>query len=76
VRRQVVHRVAVALLKRHRRTLVALDLEGLMAFLQRQLPTHVRSDVDAVLRAAFALPVKQSDVDALEAEYWRTAGRR
>jgi len=71
----VVHRVAVALVKYTRRELLTLDMEGLVQFLQRGLQKEV-SDVDAVMKMAFQLQIKQADIDAYEADYWRTVSRR
>lgn len=71
----MVHRVAVALVKYTRRELLTLDMEGLVQFLQRGLQKEV-SDVDAVMKMAFQLQIKQADIDAYEADYWRTVSRR
>lgn len=71
----MVHRVAVALVKYTRRELLTLDMEGLVQFLQRGLQKEV-NDVDAVMKMAFQLQIKQADVDAYEADYWRTVSRR
>jgi len=67
--------VAVALVKYTRKELLALDMEGLVQFLQRGLQKEV-TDVDAVMKMAFQLPIKQADIDAYEADYWRTVSPR
>jgi len=72
---KVLHRVALALLKRFEADIVARPFEELVGFLSREMPNLV--DPDEIMELAFKIQLKQSMVDAAEGEYWaKNSGRR
>ena len=60
----MVHRVALGLLKCFAADLARMDFEGLVAFLQHELPNRV--DPDLVLHASFGISLKGAHIASLE----------
>ncbi|XP_065213139.1 ecotropic viral integration site 5 ortholog isoform X2 [Planococcus citri] len=65
----VIFQIALAMLHLGKEDLLSLDMEGMLKFFQKELPTRADSDPDSLMALAYNMKINQKKMKKLEKEY-------
>ncbi|CAB3225719.1 unnamed protein product [Arctia plantaginis] len=66
---EIVFKVALALLTVGKNDLLSLDMESILKYIQKELPTKAEADQDAFMNLAYSIKVNPKKMKRLEKEY-------
>ncbi|XP_026730164.1 ecotropic viral integration site 5 ortholog isoform X3 [Trichoplusia ni] len=66
---EIVFKVALALLTVGKNDLLSLDMESILKYIQKELPTKAEADQDAFMNLAYSIKVNPKKMKKLEKEY-------
>ncbi|CAF0773595.1 unnamed protein product [Brachionus calyciflorus] len=66
---EIIFRIGLALLEYHKDSLILLDMEGMLKYFQKELPSKHESDHDSILNKAFNVKYNQKKMKKLEKDF-------
>lgn len=66
---EIIFKVALAMLMLGKEELMSLDMEGMLKYFQKELPTHAESDPDSLMNTAYEVKYNAKKMKKLEKEY-------
>ncbi|XP_017773983.1 PREDICTED: ecotropic viral integration site 5 ortholog isoform X2 [Nicrophorus vespilloides] len=66
---EIIFKVALAMLTLGRDDLMSMDMEGMLKFFQKELPSRAEADQESLMRSSFGMKINTKKMKKLEKEY-------